>query len=138
MFNEDANYNFQLNRVVMWGHGDPEEILTVSKSIRDSESWVRALMKLAKKAKEEGRTQAQIGYLRMSEFFMYDSDPRKLRTYQKAKELLIWNMKGIRKKYEANGSFISRDVFYNAGTRSGCATSCVPKTGIAFSSERCV
>ena len=53
MFNEDANFNFQLNRVVMWGHGDPEEIFTVSKSIRDSESWVRALMKPAKKAKEE-------------------------------------------------------------------------------------
>ena len=53
VFNEDANYNFQLNRVVMWGHGDPEEIFTVSKSIRDSESWVRALMKPAKKAKEE-------------------------------------------------------------------------------------
>lgn len=54
MFNEDANFNFQLNRVVMWGHGDPEEIFTVSKSIRDSESWVRALMKLRK---SEGRRQ---------------------------------------------------------------------------------
>ena len=32
---------------------------------------------------EEGRTEAQIGYLRMSEFFMYDSDPEKVETYRK-------------------------------------------------------
>ena len=36
---------------------------------------------------EEGRTEAQIGYLRMSEFFMYDSDPEKVETYRKAKNL---------------------------------------------------
>ena len=36
---------------------------------------------------EEGRTEAQIGYLRMSEFFMYDSDPEKLETYRRAKNL---------------------------------------------------
>ena len=34
---------------------------------------------LAEKAEREGRTEAQVGYLRMSEFFMYDLDPEKLR-----------------------------------------------------------
>ncbi len=86
-FNSDANFNFQLNRVVMWGHGDPDEIRSVSGSITDSASWVRALASLAEKAEADGRTQAQIGYLRMSEFFMYDSDPAKVKTYRKAKEL---------------------------------------------------
>ena len=86
-FNSDANFNFQLNRVVMWGNGDPEEIAAVSERIKDSAGWVRALTALAKKAKKEGRTEAQIGYLRMSEFFMYDSDPAKVKTYREAKEL---------------------------------------------------
>ncbi len=86
-FNEDANFNFQLNRVVMWGNGDPAEIESVSKEITDSSSWVAVLTKLADKAEKEGNIDAQIGYLRMSEFFMYDSDPMKLDTYRKAKEL---------------------------------------------------
>ncbi len=86
-FNEDANFNFQLNRVVMWGNGNPDEIESVAKGIKDSASWVAALMKLADKAEKEGNRDAQIGYLRMSEFFMYDADSMKLDTYMKAKEL---------------------------------------------------
>lgn len=86
-FNDDPNFNFQLNRVIMWGDGDPEEIKTVAKNIADSTSWVKALQELATKAEKDGRVDAQIGYLRMSEFFMYDSDPEKLKTYTKAKEL---------------------------------------------------
>lgn len=86
-FNQDANFNFQLNRVVMWGNGDPKEIAGVAKTITDSKSWVKAMTGLAEKAEREGRTEAQVGYLRMSEFFMYDLDPEKLRTYRKAKEL---------------------------------------------------
>lgn len=86
-FNEDANFNFQLNRVVMWGNGNPEDVVAVSKNINDSASWVNALTELAIKAGKQGDTDAQIGYLRMSEFFMYDSDPMKLETYKKAKEL---------------------------------------------------
>eukprot|EP00833_Pecoramyces_ruminatium_P016211 jgi/Orpsp1_1/1190243/evm.model.d7180000077675.2 len=86
-FNDDPNFNFQLNRVVMWGDGDPEEINSISKNITDSKSWVIELQKLAEKAEKEGRINAQIGYLRMSEFFMYDSDPQKLETYTKAKNL---------------------------------------------------
>ncbi len=86
-FNKDSNFNFQLNRVVMWGNGDPDEIAGVSESIKDSAGWVKALTGLAEKAEREGRTEQQIGYLRMSEFFMYDSDPAKLETYRRAKEL---------------------------------------------------
>ncbi|ORX62480.1 alpha/beta-hydrolase [Anaeromyces robustus] len=86
-FNDEANFNFQLNRVVMWGNGDPEEIKKISNNIVDSQSWVNELQKLSEKAEKEGRIEAQIGYLRMSEFFMYDSDPQKLETYTKAKNL---------------------------------------------------
>ncbi len=86
-FLEDSNFNFQLNRVVMWGNGDPAEIEAVANEITDSASWVRALTKLANNAEKVQKTDAQIGYLRMSEFFMYDSDPMKLATYKRAKEL---------------------------------------------------
>ncbi len=86
-FNHDANFNFQLNRVVMWGGGDPAEIESVADTITDSGSWVDALTKLAEKAQKDGNTDRQIGYLRMSEFFMYDSDPMKLKTYKRAKDL---------------------------------------------------
>ena len=85
-FLEDSNFNFQLNRVVMWGNGDPAEIEAVANEITDSASWVRALTKLANNAEKVQKTDAQIGYLRMSEFFMYDSDPMKLATYKRAKE----------------------------------------------------
>ncbi|MBQ9155888.1 MAG: alpha/beta hydrolase [Eubacterium sp.] len=86
-FNKEPNFDFQLNRLVMWGHGDPKEIARVSGKISDSRTWVKALSLLAGKAEKEGRTEARIGYLRMSEFFMYDSDPAKLETYRQAKEL---------------------------------------------------
>ena len=86
-FNSDANFNFQLNRLVMWGNGDPDEIASVSERITDGAGWVRALTQLAEKAEADGRTEAQIGYLRMSEFFMYDSDSAKLETYRRAREL---------------------------------------------------
>lgn len=72
-FNEDANFNFQLNRVVMWGNGDPDEIKTVAKGITDSASWVAALTKLADKAEKNGNTDAQIHTLvhyTMTELFL--------------------------------------------------------------------
>ncbi len=51
-FLEDSNFNFQLNRVVMWGNGDSTEIEAVAKEITDSASWIRALTKLAKNAEK--------------------------------------------------------------------------------------
>jgi len=86
-FNKEPNFNFQLNRVVMWENGEPEEIQKVSDKIVDSDSWVKTLQELAEKAEKKGNIDAQIGYLRMSEFFMYDSNPQKVETYKKAKEL---------------------------------------------------
>ena len=59
-FNEDPNFNFQLNRVVMWGNGDPDEIKTVAKGITDSASWVAVLTKLADKAEKSGSSLCMI------------------------------------------------------------------------------
>ena len=87
VFNKEPNFNFQLNRVVMWENGDPEEIKKVCDKIVDSDSWVKTLQELADNAEKSGNIDAQIGYLRMSEFFMYDTNPKKIETYKKAKEL---------------------------------------------------
>lgn len=83
----DANFNFQLNRVIMWDGGDAEEILREAKGIADSKSWVQVMLSLAEKAESEERIENAIGYWRMAEFFMYDGEERKLKTYQKASEL---------------------------------------------------
>jgi len=111
VFNKEPNFNFQLNRVVFWEKGDPEEIKKISENITDSDSWVKELLKLAENAEKKGDIEAQIGYLRMSEFFMYDSNPLKLETYKKAKEL-FYNFND--KKMKEN-NIVSSKVPYGEG-----------------------
>jgi pimeloyl-ACP methyl ester carboxylesterase len=103
--NDEANFNYQLNRVIMWDGGDADEVSTVSHSIRTSSDWVNAMEKLAEKAHAEGRTENEIAYLRMSEFFIYDTDPKKKQRYEEARELFYefysdYFDKGIVKRYE--------------------------------------
>ena len=85
--NEQSNFDFQLNRVVMWDGGDLEEIKAVGPKINTSEDWKRELIALGDKAVSEGRTENAIAYYRMSEFFMYDGDPDKKAYYVKATEM---------------------------------------------------
>lgn len=83
----DANFNFQLNRVIFWDGGDEAEVCRECTSIKTSEDWTRTLTALEAKAHKEGRTQNEIAYACMAEFFMYDSDPQKQVQYQKAAAL---------------------------------------------------
>ena len=83
----DANFNFQLNRVIFWDGGDEAEVCRECTGIKTSEDWTRTLTALEAKAHKEGRTQNEIAYARMAEFFMYDSDPQKQAQYQKAAAL---------------------------------------------------
>lgn len=85
--NSDANFNFQLNRVIMWDGGDADEVAAVSQNIKTSSDWVSAMEQLSEKAHAEGRTANEIAYLRMSEFFIYDTDPKKKQRYTEACEL---------------------------------------------------
>ncbi len=84
---DDANFNFQLNRVIFWDGGDGDEVCRECGGIKTSEDWIRTLTALEEKAHSEGRTQNEIAYARMAEFFMYDSDPKKKIQYEKAAEL---------------------------------------------------
>ena len=83
----DANFNFQLNRVIYWDGGDENEVCRECTKIKTSEDWTRTLKSLEEKAHAEGRTQNEIAYARMTEFFMYDSDPQKKSQYEKAVKL---------------------------------------------------
>ena len=53
----------------------------------DSRTWSREMLAIARKAMSEERIEEAIAYRRMAEFFMYDGDPEKIMTYDKAIEL---------------------------------------------------
>lgn len=110
-FNADANFNFQLNRVVMWDGGNAEDIGKVSREIHDSESWVETLTGLYERAIRSGSKEEAMGYLRMSEFFMYDDNPYKQETYKEAVKLF----EEVYAQYFDRGDVIRKQVPYKGG-----------------------
>lgn len=82
--NDDANFDFQLNRVINWDGGRYEDVSKVSHKIHSSMDWKRELIALGDTALAENRIENAIGYYRMSEFFMYDGDSDKKKYYEKA------------------------------------------------------
>lgn len=85
--NGEANFNYQLNRVINWDGGRLEDVQKVSGKIHNSDDWKRELILLGDEAMKEGRIDNAIAYYRMSEFFMYDGDPDKRKYYEKATKL---------------------------------------------------
>lgn len=85
--NAQSNFNYQLNRTIMWDGGDLADIKQIAHRISDSESWKRELIAIGDKAISEERTKEAIAYYRMSEFFMYDGDPDKEKYYRIATKL---------------------------------------------------
>lgn len=98
--NSEANFNFQLNRVINWDGGRLEDVEKVSQAIRNSDDWKKTLIALGDHAMAEERIENAIGYYRMSEFFMYDGDPDKKKYYKLATELF----------YEYYESFFEEDA----------------------------
>ncbi|MBU5592683.1 alpha/beta fold hydrolase [Clostridium sp. MSJ-4] len=85
--NEEPNFNFQLNRIIMWNEGNLEDLKEISHRIKDSATWKKELIGIGDKAKNEGRIKEAIAYYRMSEFFMYDHDPDKVKYYKLAADM---------------------------------------------------
>ncbi len=83
----DANFNFQLNRLVMWSGADLEEVKEAAQKIADLGSWVSTFLALAEAALREGRTEQAIAYFRGAEFFIYDDLEEKRRVGEKASSL---------------------------------------------------
>ena len=82
--NDNANFDFQLNRVINWDGGRYEDVAEISHRIHDSADWKRELIALGDKAVAENRIENAIAYYRMSEFFMYDGASDKKKYYEKA------------------------------------------------------
>jgi len=85
--NDEANFNYQFNRVINWDGGRLEDIQKIGGKIKSSADWKRELIALGDEAMEEERFGNAIAYYRMSEFFMYDGDPDKKKYYEKATAL---------------------------------------------------
>lgn len=115
--NAQANFNFQLNRMIMWGGGELADIEEISPLIKDSSSWKRELISIGNKAISEGRTREAIAYYRMSEFFMYDGDPDKEKYYKLASNLFYEHYRdyfeeGIVVRYNVPFEEITLPVMY--------------------------
>lgn len=85
--NDEKNFNFQLNRLINWDGGNLEEVKKVSSSIKTCKDWQNVLIDLGDKALNEERIEESIAYYRMSEFFMSDDNPNKLKYYSLAVDL---------------------------------------------------
>jgi len=109
--NDEPNFNYQLNRTIMWSGGDVDELRHAGPKIKDSSSWEIELVSLAEKALSEDRIVQAIAYLRMAEFFMFDGNPRKLGIYQKARTLFYNHYADI---FE-NGLITRKTVPYKNG-----------------------
>lgn len=106
--NTDPNFNYQLNRTILWNGGNLEDIKSISPNIKDSISWKREMISIGDKAAAEGRTKAAIAYYRMSEFFMYDGDPEKMKYYDLGSKM-FYNYYG---EYFRNKTVIRYNVPY--------------------------
>lgn len=83
----NPNFNYQLNRTYNVSNGNLDEISELAKKITSVKVWEKEMMTLAEKALNENRIKDAIAYFRMTEFFMYDGNPDKIKTYDKAIEL---------------------------------------------------
>ena len=86
-FNDHPLFDFQLNRVVMWNHGDPAEVQARGGEITDFPSWERVLKELSAQAEAREDWAAAAGYLRMAEFFMVPDTPECHAVYDRAREI---------------------------------------------------
>ena len=87
--NDNAGYNFQLNRLVNMDLGDLDKVRTVGKQIKDIASWKSILMKAADEEYAKGDLKSAMGFYRMAEFYMDWKDPDALKCWSKARELFF-------------------------------------------------
>ena len=80
--NPDPNFNFQLNRVILWDGGNLNDVMQAAKRITDSTSWKQEMISLGDPALSKNRIPHAIAYYQMSEFF--DGNPGNKEYYIKA------------------------------------------------------
>jgi pimeloyl-ACP methyl ester carboxylesterase len=83
----DSNFNYQMNRMVMWSGADLEEVKEAAQKITDMGTWVPTFLALGETALREGRVEQAIAYFRGAEFFIFDDIEEKIRVSDKASDL---------------------------------------------------
>lgn len=77
--NSEANFNYQLNRVINWDGGRLEDVKEVSDRIHNSDDWKRELIAIGDEAMKEGRTdnayEAKDAYSYAKKLKLYDIAP---------------------------------------------------------------
>ena len=90
----DISINFQLNRFYGWVGDDSmltemRETLAGVKEATDYPMFTRLVLDLGEKARARHEVRKGAYYLRLAEFFLFFSDPRKLPTRQRFVDLLL-------------------------------------------------
>ena len=112
-FNDHPLFDFQLNRVVMWNHGDPAEVQARGGEITDFPSWERVLKELSAQAEARADWAAAAGYLRMAEFFMVPDTPECHAVYDRAREIFYTHFAHL--FAEKGGPIYREEVPYEGG-----------------------
>ena len=89
-------FDFQLNRLVMWNHGDPQQIKQNAGQITDFKSWAQVLKELSAQAESEKQWTSAAGYLRMAEFFMEPGAEETMQVYKTRNASLLAHPAPIR------------------------------------------
>lgn len=84
-----ADYNFQLNRLVNMDGADLETVKKVAAQIQDEASWKKVLLEQGEKELAQGHIVNAMAFYRMAEFYMDWKDPDGLAAWKKARELFF-------------------------------------------------
>ena len=111
---ENPLFDFQLNRVIQWNHGNLDEIRSRSREIVDFSTWERVLKELSEQAEQREDWAAAAGYLRMAEFFMAPDTTESRAVYDRARELFYTHFAHL---FTGAGGPIQRDeIAYEGGS----------------------
>ena len=120
---DEANFNFQLNRTIMWGDGDLNELSEISKKIVTTEDWVKEFTSVAQKAENNNEIAKALSYYRMAEFFEFDGSPNKDKLFNQSKKLF----------YTYNKAIFENEIaidYVEYGSSKMPVWICLPKTDI--------
>ncbi len=89
VLNKNADYNFQLNRLINMDGADKKLVEKIAWRIHDDASWKSVLLRCAEKLDSAGNIRNAAAFYRMSEFYMEWDDPDALRAWKRARELFM-------------------------------------------------
>lgn len=88
-FNDNADLNFQLNRLVNMDLGDIDKVREVGSKIHNTKEWNTVLLNAADEECNNGHIKSAMGFYRMAEFYMEYDDPDALKAWSKARKLFF-------------------------------------------------